>query len=245
MHIGKLLRNREVEKFCSLKVTQTGAEPEQSHLLAPCLTFSGCHLLPYQQGYLPEPLALEVWLDPAGIHGNRLCGKFPRLPLFKLLSVFVLEDVCWHSISGQPFSVVWLKRPTSWHGPLIPPARKTVLTGQNPPEPLVPTMPCIVSNRRAEISNLVAPNSEAWAAIAGFKVALGITALSTAWSSPRWWPSIKYCHVVWGPILKYLRFHPLAQIRQGSVCGFSWPFLYGISFIKPRELSSKTKISLK
>lgn len=72
MHIGKLLRNRDFKKFCSLKVTRTGAEPKQSPLLAPCFTFGGCHLLPYQQGYLPEPLPLEVWLDPPGIHGNRL-----------------------------------------------------------------------------------------------------------------------------------------------------------------------------
>ena len=157
MHIGKLLRNRDVKKFCSLKVTQTGVKPEQSPLLARCFTFSGCHLLPYQQGHPLEPLTLEVWLDPPpSIHGNRLWGRFPRLPLFKLHSAFVLEDVCWHSIPGQPFSVVWLKQPTSWHGPLIPPARKTV----HRPEPSltpVPTLPRIVSNRRAETSDLVAP----------------------------------------------------------------------------------------
>lgn len=64
MHIGKLLRNRDVKKFCSLKVTQTGVKPEQSPLLARCFTFSGCHLLPYQQGHPLEPLTLEVWLDP-------------------------------------------------------------------------------------------------------------------------------------------------------------------------------------
>lgn len=140
MHIGKLLRNREVEKFCSLKVTQTGAEPEQSHLLAPCLTFSGCHLLPYQQGYLPEPLALEVCGWTHGIPGNRLCGKFPRLPF--QTSLCVCSGRCLLAFHLRTTLLCGLtKATTSWHGPLVPPARKTVLTGQNPPGPLVPTLP--------------------------------------------------------------------------------------------------------
>lgn len=76
-------------------------------------------------------------------HGNGLRGRWPRLPLFQLGPVCVLESVSWHSVPGQPSPAVWLKPPDSWRVPWMPPGRKAVAKGQagsTPPRPLAPVL---------------------------------------------------------------------------------------------------------